>query len=95
MAGRIAVDQGAVAALVAGGKSLLPSGVTGVEGSFEAGNTVGITAPDGREVARGIVNFSSRELSLIMGRQTAEIEGLLGHRDYDEVVHRNNMVLMI
>ena len=95
VAGRIAVDQGAAAALVSGGKSLLPSGVTGVEGSFEAGHTVGIVAPDGREVARGIVNFSAGELTLIRGRRTAEIEGLLGHRDYDEVVHRNNMVLMI
>ncbi|HUW63823.1 MAG TPA: glutamate 5-kinase [Spirochaetia bacterium] len=94
VAGRVDVDKGAALALVRGGKSLLPSGVLGVEGCFEAGNTVGIFAADGREVARGIVNFSSGELSLIRGRQTGEIEGLLGHKDYDEVVHRNNMVLM-
>jgi glutamate 5-kinase len=94
VAGRVEVDDGAVRALVRGGKSLLPSGVLGVEGCFEAGNTVGISAASGREVARGIVNFSSRELTLIKGRQTGEIEGLLGHKDYDEVVHRNNMVLM-
>lgn len=94
VAGRLEVDDGAVFALVRGGKSLLPSGVTGVEGCFEAGNAVGIFAVDGREVARGIVNFDSGELTLIKGRQTGEIEGLLGHKDYDEVVHRNNMVLM-
>ncbi|MDA8334512.1 MAG: glutamate 5-kinase [Peptococcaceae bacterium] len=93
-AGRVEVDGGAVRALVRGGKSLLPSGVLGVEGCFEAGTTVGIFGADGREVARGIVNFNSRELTMIKGRQTGEIEGLLGHKDYDEVVHRNNMVLM-
>lgn len=94
VAGRVEVDAGAARALVEGGKSLLPSGVSGVEGCFEAGNTVGIFAAGGREVARGIVNFSSSELSLIKGRQTGEIEALLGHKDYDTVVHRNNMVLM-
>lgn len=95
VAGRIEVDDGAVRALTRGGGSLLPSGVLGVEGSFVPGNTVAIFSSGGREVARGIVNFGSAELSLIKGRQTGEIEGLLGHKDYDEVVHRNNMVLMI
>jgi len=90
--GRIVVDEGAVRALQ-GGKSLLPSGVVAVEGTFEMGNTVSIVDPRGKEIARGIVNFSSGEVEKIKGCRTSEIAGILGHKDYDEVVHRNNLVL--
>jgi len=67
--------------------------VTGVEGPFEMGNTVSIVAPDGKEIGRGIVNYSSQEVDRIKGVQTREIARILGYSDYDEVVHRNNLVL--
>lgn len=91
--GKVFIDEGAARALARQGKSLLPSGVTGVEGVFEIGNTVRILGPDGREVARGISNYSSEEISRIKGVQTRDICRILGHKDYDEVVHRNNLVL--
>jgi len=93
--GKIFVDKGAANALSKWGKSLLPSGVTGVEGVFELGNTVSIIGPDGVELAKGLVNYSSDELEKIKGAQTRDIARLLGYKDYDEVVHRNNMVLNI
>lgn len=91
--GKIRVDEGAAAALVNKGKSLLPSGVTGVEGFFEMGGTVSIVGPDNQEIGRGITSYSSVEVDLIKGVQTKEISRILGHKDYDEVVHRNNLVL--
>ncbi|MFA4884417.1 MAG: glutamate 5-kinase [Desulfotomaculaceae bacterium] len=91
--GKIFVDEGAATALVRQGKSLLPSGVTGLEGTFEMGNTVSITGPDDREIGRGITNYSSAEIDLIKGAQTRDIARVLGYKDYDEVVHRNNLVL--
>ncbi|OPX86093.1 MAG: Glutamate 5-kinase [Pelotomaculum sp. PtaB.Bin013] len=91
--GRIFVDKGAVQALSKHGKSLLPSGVTGVEGVFELGNTVSIVNPDGQEIAKGLTNYSSDEIVKIKGAQTRDITRILGHKDYDEVVHRNNLVL--
>lgn len=91
--GKIFVDDGAARALSRQGKSLLPSGVTGVEGSFEMGNTVSIMAPDGGEIARGIAYYSSDEIERIKGAQTRDIARILGYKDYDEVVHRNNLVL--
>lgn len=93
--GKLHVDDGAVQALIRRGKSLLPSGITRVEGVFEMGNTVSVIAPDGREIARGIVNYSAGEVNLIKGLKTQDIHGVLGHKDYDEVVHRNNLVLDI
>lgn len=93
VSGKIHVDQGAVTALVKQGKSLLPSGVTGVEGVFEMGGTVTIIGPDKQEVGRGITSYSSAEIDLIKGAQTKEISLILGYKDYDEVVHRNNLVL--
>lgn len=91
--GKIFVDEGAARALVRYGKSLLPSGITGVEGSFDIGNTVTIVGADGKEIARGIVSYSSDEIKLIKGVQTRDIARILGHKDYDEVIHRNNLVL--
>lgn len=93
--GKIFVDQGAARALSGRGKSLLPSGVIGVEGVFELGNTVSIIGPDGMELARGLVSYSSGEIEKIKGAQTGDIARLLGYKDYDEVVHRNNMVMNI
>jgi len=91
--GKIFVDKGAAQALSMHGKSLLPSGVTGVEGVFEIGNTVSIIGPDGQEIAKGLTSYSSGEIEKIKGSQTKDIVRLLGYKDYDEVVHRNNLVL--
>ena len=92
--GRLSIDAGAVEALVSKGKSLLPSGITRVEGRFEAGDGVGCVAPDGREVAKGLVNYSSTDMNRIKGAKTAEIARILGTKDYDEAIHRNNLVIL-
>src|ERR1017187_9652752 len=92
-AGAIAVDEGAVRALM-GGKSLLPAGVTRAMGRFERGDTVSIIGPDGMEVARGICAYSDSDTARIIGRQSAEIEKTLGYRGRDEIVHRDDLVLL-
>lgn len=91
--GRIYVDAGAERAIVGNGKSLLPAGITKVEGTFEAGNVVGLWGPKGIEFARGMVNYSSDEIVKIMGKNTQDILTILGHKDYDEVIHRDNLVV--
>jgi len=91
--GCLAVDSGAVQALQGGG-SLLPVGITQVSGEFERGDVVCINDRDGREIARGLVNYNSADISRIFGRQSSEIESILGFAYGDEVVHRNNMVLL-
>lgn len=95
VAGSIKVDEGASRALITQGKSLLPSGVVGVEGRFAAGEIVSIVDPRGLEVARGIVNFAADEVERIKGANTGSIQKIIGPHDYKEVVHRNNMVLEI
>jgi glutamate 5-kinase len=92
-AGAIAVDEGAVRALL-GGKSLLPAGVTRAVGRFERGDTVSIIGPDGVEVARGICAYSDNDTARIIGRKSADIEALLGFRGRDEIVHRDDLVLL-
>ncbi len=93
LCGKIIVDEGAARALTEQGKSLLPSGITGIEGVFEMGNTVSIVDCAGREIGRGITYYSSEEVKKIKGRQTSEVVRVLGYKDYDEVVHRNNLVI--
>jgi glutamate 5-kinase len=92
-AGAIAVDDGAVRALM-GGKSLLPAGVTRALGRFDRGDTVSIMGPDGTEIARGICAYSDVDAARIIGRQSADIEKLLGFRGRDEIVHRDDLVLL-
>ncbi len=92
--GTIEVDAGARRALVERGKSLLPSGVVKVVGEFAAGDAVGVRDDAGREFARGIVSCDARELELVRGAKTAEIERLLGYRVTDEVIHRDNLVIL-
>ena len=92
-AGAIAVDDGAVRALLAG-KSLLPAGVTRAVGRFERGDTVSIIGPDGSEVGRGICAYSDSDAARIIGRKSAEIEMLLGYRGRDEIVHRDDLVVL-
>lgn len=93
ISGKIVIDAGAATALTAEGKSLLPIGIVSVEGDFEAGGVVSVFDPGGKEMARGIVNYGADELELIKGRKTGEIEAILGHKDYDEAIHRDNLVL--
>jgi glutamate 5-kinase len=95
LGGRLALDAGAVRALSRDGKSLLPVGVTSVQGEFERGTVVGCLDPEGREVARGLVNYSSSETRRIMRRPSSEIESILGYMDGPELIHRNNMVLLL
>ncbi|MDI6631387.1 MAG: glutamate 5-kinase [Thermoanaerobacteraceae bacterium] len=91
--GKIYVDAGAARALREGGKSLLPSGIVRVEGHFEAGHSVSVIDPEGREIARGLVNYSAAEVEQIKGANTARIAKLIGAQPYAEVVHRDNLVL--
>jgi len=91
-AGKITIDDGAAGAL-AGGKSLLPAGVTGVDGTFERGDAVALVSADGRETGRGLVAYSAADARLIMGHKSREIEALLGYRGRDEMIHRDDLVL--
>ncbi|MEJ2110168.1 MAG: glutamate 5-kinase [Acidobacteriota bacterium] len=91
--GSLQVDDGAHLALHRG-RSLLAVGLVSVGGNFERGDTIRILKKDGSEVARGIVNYSSRDLSRIAGRASEEIESVLGYHFGDEVVHRNDMVIL-
>ncbi|MCD6735435.1 MAG: glutamate 5-kinase [Burkholderiaceae bacterium] len=91
--GSVRLDAGAARALVAGGRSLLPIGVTEVSGEFERGEAVAIRDPEGREIARGLINYSSSETRLIMRRPSSEIESILGFIEEPELVHRDNLVL--
>ncbi len=92
--GRVMIDDGARAALTAGGKSLLPSGITEVDGTFESGEAIHLIDSAGKEFARGITNYGSREIGVIKGKKTDEIEELLGYRVYDEVIHCDNLVVL-
>lgn len=94
LAGRLHLDDGAVQALRHDGKSLLPIGVSRVEGSFERGEVVGCLAPDGREIARGLVNYGAQDAARIARRPSGEIESILGYVDEPELIHRDNLVLL-
>ncbi|MDH5542846.1 MAG: glutamate 5-kinase [Nitrospinota bacterium] len=92
--GTLTVDAGAREAIVNKGKSLLPSGVVGVDGKFESGESVIIKADGGKEIARGIVNYHAFEMRQIMGKKSSDIEETLGYKTFDEVVHRNDLVVL-
>jgi glutamate 5-kinase len=92
--GHVVVDDGAARALGAGGKSLLPIGVVKVIGDFRRGDVVGCVTSDGREVARGLINYSSTDARLIARRPTVEIEATLGFIEEPELIHRDNLVLL-
>jgi len=91
--GTLHLDAGAVSALRERGRSLLPSGVSVVEGAFGAGDCVRCVAPDGSEVARGLVNYGAGELRRIQGAHTRDIDSILGYKISDEVIHRDDMVI--
>ena len=92
-AGALIIDEGALKALRAG-KSLLPAGVKSADGRFERGDTVSVLAPDGSEVARGIVAYSDTDASRIVGRKSSEIEALLGFSGRAEMIHRDDLVIL-
>jgi glutamate 5-kinase len=92
-AGTIVVDDGAAAALAEKNRSLLPAGVVRVEGTFARGDVVAIVTSSGQPVARGLTNYAAPDLEQIRGRKTADVRALLKERAYDEVVHRDNLVL--
>lgn len=91
--GRLVVDNGAYKALVNEHKSLLPSGIVSVEGFFSHGQIVSIMNSDGMEIGRGITNYDSWEIEQIKSLKTDEIEGILGYKNYDEIIHCNNMAI--
>jgi glutamate 5-kinase len=92
--GRLLLDAGAARALARDGKSLLPIGVLEVKGEFQRGEVVGCIDPDGREIARGLVNYSAEEARRVMRRPSAEIESILGYMDEPELIHRDNLVVL-
>ena len=94
LAGRLKLDAGAIRAVVRDGKSLLPIGVTGVEGTFERGEIVGCFDAAGREIARGLVNYSASESARILGKPSSEIPAILGYVDEPELIHRDNLVVL-
>jgi glutamate 5-kinase len=91
--GRITLDAGAVRA-IARGSSLLPAGITHIEGQFERGDPVEVIAPDGAILARGLCAYSSADAAIIAGHRTDDIETLLGWRGRDEIMHRDDLVLL-
>ena len=93
-AGEIVIDQGAHDAVVQKGKSLLPSGLKEVRGAFGVGECVSCVDLEGREFARGLVNYSAQELNQIKGLHTSGIEKVLGYKAYDEVIHRDDLVVL-
>jgi glutamate 5-kinase len=92
--GQLKLDPGAVQALARDGKSLLPIGVVDVSGEFERGEVVGCLDPEGREIARGLVNYNAAETRRILRAPSHEIEARLGYIDEPELIHRDNLVLL-
>ncbi len=92
--GHIKVDKGAKEVLTKKNRSLLASGITGCSGKFDVGDSIAIVDENNKEFARGLTNYSSSDLNKIMGRNTKDIESILGYKYYDEVVHRDNLVIL-
>ena len=91
--GSVTIDAGAVRKLRGAGKSLLPIGVTDVEGAFARGDVIAVRAADGAEIARGLANYSAAETRLIAGRPSSQIEAALCYAGEPEMIHRDNLVL--
>ncbi len=92
--GKLVIDTGACRALIEKGKSLLPSGVVGVHGNFEIGAAINCVAIDGQVIAAGLSNYSSDDIERIKGCNSSEITKILGYKDSDVIIHRDNLVLM-
>lgn len=93
--GEVTVDDGAVKALVERGKSLLPSGIVNVSGSFDVGAAVAVCDARGNELGRGLTNFNAEDIQAIKGLKTDQIAERLGSKEYDEVIHRDNLVVTV
>ena len=91
--GAILVNRGAMERILKEGKSLLPSGVVAAEGDFDSGDLICLRLPDGEEFARGLSNYAAAEVERIKGCHSRDIERILGYKDFDEVVHRDNMIV--
>ena len=91
--GYLVVDEGAHRAVITKGRSLLPIGVKEVHGTFTKGDIVALRTPDGVEFARGLINYTSDESQRIIGLKSTDILATLGHRPYDEIIHRDNLVV--
>jgi glutamate 5-kinase len=91
-AGTLFVDDGAAAALTARNKSLLPAGIIRVAGDFQRGDVVAVVKTDGRQIARGLSNYSANDVRRILGKKTREVRQILAHGAYEEVIHRDNLV---
>lgn len=95
IAGSIVVDDGCAKAIrKAGGCSILPAGVFAVQGEFLPGSTVSVIDKDAHELARGLVHYSSAELEQIKGCNSGEIANILGHKNFDEVIHRDDLIIL-
>ncbi|MBI3803751.1 MAG: glutamate 5-kinase [Nitrospirae bacterium] len=92
--GEVVLDPGAVEAVLKKGKSLLPSGIREISGKFEVGDAIRCLTPDGKEIAKGLTNYSSSEMMLIKGIHSSQIEKVLGYKSTDEVIHRDNLVIL-
>jgi len=92
--GKLVLDTGACTAIESKGRSLLAVGVLRVEGDFAKGDVVALCDPTGREFARGLINYPAAEIRTIAGHGKEQIAELLGHRPYDEVIHRDNLVVL-
>ncbi|MEO7422830.1 MAG: glutamate 5-kinase [Ornithinibacter sp.] len=92
--GTVVLDEGAVTAVAVRGTSLLPAGITGVTGDFSAGDAVDVCGPDGRVIARGLVNYASGELPRLLGRSTRDLAAELGPAYEREVIHRDHLVVL-
>jgi len=92
--GSLHLDQGAADMLQNAGKSLLAVGTTNISGNFIRGDIVSCIAPDGKEIARGLCNYSATEVNKIKGLASGEIEKTLGYIDEAELIHRDNLVLL-
>lgn len=93
--GSIVVDDGCAKAIrKAGGCSILPAGIYQVVGDFQSGSTVSVIDKEGHELARGLVHYTAAELEKIKGCKSGDIEGILGHKNFDEVIHRDDLVIL-
>ena len=92
--GELVIDGGAADALTRRGKSLLPSGIVGVQGTFQRGEMVRIVSQEGVEIARGLAGYSVADLSRIRGHRSSKIEEILGYKYFDEAVHRDNLAIL-
>jgi glutamate 5-kinase len=93
--GKIVIDRGAVKALAEKNRSLLPAGIRSVEGEFGEGSVISIVSEEsGEEIGRGLANYASSDISRIAGCQSRDIAGIIGICEYEEVVHRDNLVIL-